>query len=503
MIAPLNRRRFLSLTMGGAAAIVVAGRAGMARATAPSEVTSASGAFLDAQLVHEIAVSFDQGAYDAMVEAYSASGDKEWIEAAVAIDGSTYEKAGMRLKGNSSLGGRIMTKGPENDQGTPVAGAMPPDEDTFFNSDDSQATPVAGSQAPDGESSLNEMNGEGNWEEPERLPWLIRLDKFVDDQDHDGLKELVIRSNGSKTSLNEAVALDLLAAAGLASQLAAYTGFSVNGSDPALRLAIEHPNDDWMELRFSKDGLLYKGEATGDYTYRGDDPTSYNEVFDLEAGGTGDDAVDMKPLIEFLDFLNNSDDQTFASEIEKRFDVPQFAIYEAMMLLTNNFDDLSGPGNNGYLYFDPEATQFTVVPWDMNLAFGGLGGGLNREFGGDGQPGEFPDDSNPPPDDTESFFGTPVAGEETPGQGPQIQVNGPNGGRGPKANPLIERTKKIAEYSTLIDDETDRLRTDLYTGGIANDILSRWVNVLESGAGSMVDTATITSESDEIAKQFK
>ena len=43
---------------------------------------------------------------------------------------------------------------------------------------------------------------------------------------------------------------------------------------------------------------------------RGDDPEAYDEVFDLEAGGNGDDAEDMKPLIEFLDFLNNSDDAT-------------------------------------------------------------------------------------------------------------------------------------------------------------------------------------------------
>ena len=45
----------------------------------------------------------------------------------------------------------------------------------------------------------------------EDLPWLIRLDKFVDGQTHDGHEDIVVRSNNSQTSLNEAVALDLLA----------------------------------------------------------------------------------------------------------------------------------------------------------------------------------------------------------------------------------------------------------------------------------------------------
>ena len=45
-----------------------------------------------------------------------------------------------------------------------------------------------------------------------------------------------------------------------------------------------------------------------------------------------------------------------------------------MMDLLDNFDDIDGPGNNSYLWYDAASGQFTVVPWDMNLAFGGRGG---------------------------------------------------------------------------------------------------------------------------------
>ena len=158
------------------------------------------------------------------------------------------------------------------------------------------ATPVAGASGSSDEPSNNVRQGEEPAEKTaEQLPWLIRLDKFVDGQSHEGITDLVIRSNHSATSLNEAVALDLLAAAGLASQQAAAVRFTVNDSAPALRLAIELPNDAWMAVRFPEGGLLYKAEAGGDWSYRGDDPADYKDVFDLEAADTGDDAADFQP----------------------------------------------------------------------------------------------------------------------------------------------------------------------------------------------------------------
>jgi spore coat protein CotH len=99
-----------------------------------------------------------------------------------------------------------------------------------------------------------------------------------------------------------------------------------------------------MASHFSSDGLLYKAEATGDHTYRGDDPTSYVEVFELEAGGTKDDAA------------------AFTAELPQRIDFDQFVTYLAMMDLIENADDIDGPGNNSYLYLAPETEQVTIVP---------------------------------------------------------------------------------------------------------------------------------------------
>ncbi|MCC6773125.1 MAG: hypothetical protein IT360_18215, partial [Gemmatimonadaceae bacterium] len=212
----------------------------------------------DDSVVHSIEVKFDQAEYDAMIAEFAESGEKEWIKASVTIDGVTYDNVGLRLKGNSSLaglGGPIGPGGNQRPNGAAPEGA-----------------------APRGAAPDAQRNGFGSADadKPEDLPWLIRLDQFVEGQQHQGRVDIVVRSNNSETSLNEAVALDLLDATGLASQPAVSTTFTVNGSEPVLRLAIEHPDEDaWQDAAFEGKGALYKAESTGDWSYRGDDPESY------------------------------------------------------------------------------------------------------------------------------------------------------------------------------------------------------------------------------------
>jgi spore coat protein CotH len=185
-------------------------------------------ALFDGLKVHAIEVTFDQDDYEAMVETYGDSGEKEWIEATVTIDGSTYDQVGLRLKGNSSLmglGGGIGGR-------QPVGGDDPTTESTTSTTESTTSTDEPAGQTTDTTAGDASAGGDGGGfgpggsasaDEPESLPWLIRLDEFVEGQNHQGYEDIVVRSNGSETSLNEAVALDLLEAAGLASQKAMST----------------------------------------------------------------------------------------------------------------------------------------------------------------------------------------------------------------------------------------------------------------------------------------
>jgi spore coat protein CotH len=475
-----GRRGFLYLSGVAAASALTINRAMAAQTGTPTAAAFDNGAFLAAETVHEITATFDQTEYDTMIQGYVDTADKAWIEATVTIDGSEYSKVGMRLKGNSSLMGLRMDG---------------EDMPQFSDDGSAGATPEAGTPG-----NVVRIGGGGNVsaDVPEGLPWFVRLDKFVDGQNHNGLTELIIRANNSQTSLNEAVALDLLRESGLASQRAAPVGFSVNGSAPKLRLAIENPNDEWMAEHFSAEGLLFKSEAEGDWSYRGDDYSSYTVAFDLEGGSTGDDAADYEPLIDFLDFLNNSDDATFLAELPERLDIEQYAVYKAMMTLLQNGDDISGPGNNSYLYYAPTAEQFTVAPWDMNLAFNGMGGGPIRAEGepGDGGVFTFPPGATPGAMPNLVINGTPVAMDD-PETG-VVRVGGPGG----IENPLVKRFAADADFAAMIEEQTTSLRASLYASGVADALLAARVAVLESGALELVDQSTITSEAESLAGYF-
>lgn len=420
-----------SLTLTGCAVGEDAPASTSSATTAARDVADGTGVW-DASTVHEIGIEVDPDAVAAMIDTYQETDEKEWLEATITIDGETYERAGIRLKGNSSLRGV---------------------------SDDS---------------------------DPSELPWLIRLDKVVDGQSLDGWTSFVVRSNSSQTALNEAVALDLLAEAGLASEHAVASSFRVNDSDARLRLVVQDLDEGWEAENFSSAGLLYKSEAGGDWSYRGDDPDAYTDVFDQE---TGDD--DLTPLIDFLDFLDDSSDEDFAGELPERLDVQAFARYLAFEELVDNVDDIDGPGNNSYLRYDATSGAFTVVAWDHNLAFGGApGGGAGGPGGGAGFPGgDRTDGAGERPSGVPSGMPEPPDGAGRPGGG-----GGPGGG----SNVLVERFTAVEEWADLVEEAKADLNDELVDSGYAEEVLERWSQVLTEQAGDFVDADTVQAEADAI-----
>jgi spore coat protein CotH len=189
-----------------------------ATAASPSDE---SGTLFDSSSVHSISVTFDQAAYDAMIETYQSSGEKEWISATVTIDGTVFENVGIKLKGNSSLGGLGGAGGPggppgftdpDSDASSPSPSTAAPDttaespgtatpDSTATDAPDPTAEQPTEAQPQDGRV-MNGAGGGVSEDEPEGLPWRIKLDKFVEGQNHQGETDIVVRGNNSETSLN-------------------------------------------------------------------------------------------------------------------------------------------------------------------------------------------------------------------------------------------------------------------------------------------------------------
>lgn len=410
----MSRRAFLlgALVLPTGAAGCAAGRARTSATAPPAGATSGAGArsFLDATALHALTLEIDPDDYTEMITAYTAGGEKEWVRATATIDGTVLQDVGVRLKGNLTL--------------------RSVDLDT----------------------------------DPSAVPFLLKTDQFVEGQDVGGYTRFAVRSSTSKASLNEALALDLLTAAGLASAKAVESAFTVNGSPQRLRLVVQDLDETWETEHFSTPGMLYKAEAGGDYSYRGDDPEAYVEAFDQK---TGDD--DLTPVIALLKFLDEATDEEVARELPSRVDVQAFAAYVALEALMANADDIEGGGNNSYLRYDSSAKRFTVVAWDHNSAFGG---GIG--------PG-----------------GARLGGRQGRGRHGEVGAAGP--GTGSRINALLQRFQAVPAFAALIAQSSSDLRVALYDSGVAQRALDRWVTLLRDQAVALISTDDLTGEATEVS----
>ncbi|WP_151525543.1 CotH kinase family protein [Serinicoccus kebangsaanensis] len=438
-----RRRPHRLTTLTLTAALALSGCTAPAATTQSSADTSvvgsavaASPALFDSGEVHTIEVEVDDDALTQMIQTYLDTGDKEWIRATVIIDGQTFEDVGIKLKGNSSLRG--------------ISVDTPPAE----------------------------------------LPLRIRLDKFVDGQTLAGYSDVTVRSNTTDTAMNEAVSLDLLSAAGLASTEAVATRFSVNGSAEELRLTVQNLDDAWLEGAFPDAGegsILYKSEAEGDWSWRGEDG-DYSTAFDIEAG---DEGAGYAPLIELLDLLNNGTEEEIAEHLPDLLDLESFATYLAVQEIIQNTDDIDGPGNNSYLFWDSATEQFTVVAWDHNLSFGAMMGGGGA--GGQGRQGQMPADGEMPTFEEGQLPERPE-GMEPPTGGGQM---GPGGGM-TRENALVTAFTANAQWQAMYDEELSRLQEELVDGGALEDSLDAWVATLTRDADDLVGTGQVEADADAI-----
>ncbi|GIE31665.1 hypothetical protein Ait01nite_047100 [Actinoplanes italicus] len=310
----------------------------------------------DASKAHTIGLTFHDDDYQRVLDAFWDENEKEYLEADLVIDGTTVPSVGIRLKGNSTLGG--VTRDGQSRQGSRGGG---PPGGGGFRAGGGMGGPMGG------RASLKA-------EEPETLPWLIRFDEFVEGRRYQGHREVAVRvggMGGGAAVLNEAVSLDVLAAAGEITQRYAYTSFAVNGRPATARLIVEHPDDEFADTvaeATGHSGVLYKSLASSQFTDQGDDPTEYADDFkQINAKGS----QDLQPVIDLIRWVNTASDAEFDAGLDEHVDVDAFARYVATQNLLVNFDDMAGPGRNYYLWYDLDAKRFTVVGWDYNLTLSG------------------------------------------------------------------------------------------------------------------------------------
>ncbi len=125
-------------------------------------------------------------------------------------------------------------------------------------------------------------------------------------------------------------------------------------------------------------GQLPVGQQAGGQRRAGQQPSGQQRDY-LEAMAlkTNENNPDHSALFRFLEVLNNEPDETFPDEIEKVLDVDEVLRFLAVSTLIVHLDNYLGMGHNYYLY--EVDGKFTILPWDLNMAFGTFNSGIDRE----------------------------------------------------------------------------------------------------------------------------
>ncbi|WP_406035561.1 CotH kinase family protein [Nocardioides sp. NBC_00163] len=328
----------------------------------------------DASVDHEVSIDITDVEYDDMVESYQKDGEKKWVTATVTIDGTVINDVAVRLKGNSTLMGLRGTGGAGGEGGPGRGGMQPPEGMELpegmqmpegMEPPEGMEMPEGGMAGGPGGGGMGAMS-QASADDPTSLPLLLSFNENVEGRAYQGMTEISVRP-GSPV-INEAMALSLTKAADLPTQDYGYAVYSVNGSDTTTRLLLAHPDENMANNLFDSPGYLYKADASSQLAYVDDDQSSYSDQF--KQINSSDDGT-LQPIIDFLKWMDEADDEEFAADLDEWVDVDSLASYLAMQNLIVNGDDMGGPGQNYYLWYDLESERLSVISWDLNLAMQG------------------------------------------------------------------------------------------------------------------------------------
>lgn len=443
----------------------------------------------DDSVVHEVKIEMEDGDYDSMIETYQETGEKEYSKADVTIDGVLIEDVGIRLKGNLTL--RQTVGGGGNNQDMGHGGNMDNNERQMppnFNEDREDFMNRFGNI---NELASSTRNFPGNFEGGELVtstngfpgnfggmgsgsgnpPFLLKFDEFVDGQTYQGYAEIAIRIGSDNALLNEQVAYFAHSSVGQVVPETSYAVVETADNEPSLYVLCEHLDEYYVDKNFpNSDGILYKSGNFVGFEYLGDDPTLYSEKYEQKTNVNDDD---LNQLIEFLEFVSESDDNEFEENLSDWIDLDSFINMMALDNLLGNNDSFVGMGSNYYLLFNKNTDKFTMLSWDLNLAMGGMGGGRGGNFDNEDMNEERREAMEDWMKEGGFEFDSEKEGVQREKNGNQ---NGMLGGRN-GTNTLKDRFFENENFVQMYVDKYNELKKIIYDDGLVLDKTNELIKV--------------------------
>lgn len=331
-------------------------------------------ALFDDSIVHTVQILISEKDYQEMITTYQQTGVKEYFHADVILDGVRINDVGLRLKGNASLRTAVgggFERGQLDPENLPEIGNNPQD----FDPGERPEPPADGvlPQRRDGGMGMLPGAVQTEVDGTAKIPLMLKFDEFVSGQTYQGYTALAIRTygiSGDAAMLQEPVTNAMAQLAGIPASQTAYAGVQLNDDPEELFVISELINETYIAEHFTNtNGVLYKAELGSTLSYEGEDPSAYADSFTQQ---TRVNDADLAPLIRFMKFLDEADDEAFENQLPAYLDIDSFATYLALNTLLVNTDSIIGMNNNYYLYYDDVSGQFTLLMWDANESLGKL-----------------------------------------------------------------------------------------------------------------------------------
>ncbi len=284
--------------------------------------------FFSLERVHDLQIQLDEQGWQDLLEQ-----PQEYTQADVTLDGVTYSDVGLRLKGG------------------------------------------AGSFIPlDGDYPEISQDGNGN---PGKSGFIIKFDKFVDDQLHLGLEKLTVNNLVQDDSgIHETLGYSMWREAGVPAPRTAYTDISLNDSHKGLYLLLEsEDNDSFLEDWYDdNDGNIYEGQ------YGCDLREESVEGFDQD-NGDDESREDLYQLVELLEEVSRSEGDEAYELLRSAVDLDEYLAFAASEIYLGHWDGYAVSANN-YKVHHHEDGEWTFMPWGADQlfeeSFGGYAGVLQE-----------------------------------------------------------------------------------------------------------------------------
>jgi hypothetical protein len=213
-----------------------------------------------------------------------------------------------------------------------------------------------------------------------RRPLKLDFDRFVPKQKFHGMRAVNLANNAfDHSQLRESLSYECYRRAGVpAPRTALATVYlTVPGRYDRTYVGVYTFIEEMDEKPFltrhfgDAGGVLLKPEGIRGLPYMGETWPPYAAQYRAKTD-TADPAV-TKRFIDLVKLVNYADDETFRAKIGDHLAVDNLLRYLAVSMLIANLDSALVTNHNYYLYVSPRDNRVHLMPWDMNLSFGGYG----------------------------------------------------------------------------------------------------------------------------------